>query len=199
MQKTQPTQSRFNAGLEPIPHALPSEIAAAIGRIVSRHSYLEWLLGQVLYSLLEISIKQGRAVVRRPSPRECVAAVQGLYAFHKLETAYSFDALIRALERANDARDLLVDSVYMHDSNVARSPVILVRGTWARGVDLDTIRRDAWPDAPTLDAKLLGRLKDDVEAAIGRAERLRDTTDRLLRKLHERRRKDPRLNRRQDR
>ena len=192
-------QSRFNAALEPLPHSLPPHVAASIGRVVARHSHLDWVLGQVLYSLLEISIKQGRAVVQRPAPREYVAAVQGLHAFHKLESAFDFERLARALERADAARDALVESVYMHDTNRRRSPIFLVRGSWARGNDLETVRRDAWPDAPVLDAALLAQLKEDVEAAVRRAERLLETTERMLRKMHELRRKDPRFNRRQNR
>jgi hypothetical protein len=193
------TPSRFNAALEPIEDKLPADVAAAIGRIVARHSYLEWILGQVLYSLLEISIKQGRAVVQRPTPREYIAAVQGLHAFHKLESRFDFEKLAAALEAADAARDTLVGSVCMHDVDRKRSPIFLVRGSWARGLDLDTVSRDAWPEAPALDGKLLGKLRDDVEAAVDRAEKLRETTDRMLRKLHELRRKDPRLNRRQSR
>lgn len=193
MPKTPP---RFNAALEPIDDPLAADLAASLGRIVARHSYLEWIRGQVLYSLMEISIKQGRAVVQRPSPREFVAAVQGLHAFHKLDSTFDFEKLARALERADAARDALVGSVYMADGDGKRSPVFMVRGPWALGQDLETVRRDAWPETPALDERLLGKLRADVEAAIRRAEKLRETTDRLLRRLHELRRKDPRLNRR---
>ncbi len=194
MPKTNPTL--FNAALEPIAGKLPGDIAAAVGRAVARHSYLEWLLGQVLYELLGISIKQGRAVVKRPAPAHYVAAIQGLYAHHKLDTPYPFAKLGQAVERADAARDALVDSVYMHDAERKRSPVYLVRGSWARGVDLDTVSRDAWPQAPVLDAALLGRYRDEIDAAVARAEKLRATTDKLLRRLHELRRTNPRLNRR---
>ena len=39
----------------------------------------------------------------------------------------------------------------------------------------------------------------DAEAAVKRAEKLRDTTDRLLRKLHDARRTNPRFDRRRSR
>jgi hypothetical protein len=104
-------KTAFNAALEPITQAIPSSLAATIGRTVARHSYMEWVLGQVLYSLLEISIKQGRKIVRRPEPRQYVAAVQGLmFAIHKLETSFNF--VERRIEAANRARDALAHSVY---------------------------------------------------------------------------------------
>lgn len=190
-----PTSS-FNAALEPITTPLPAAVAASIGRTIARHSYLEWVLGQVLYSLLEISIKQGRAVVQRPKPRQYVAAVQGLYAFQRLDTSFNFADLARRMEVADRARDLLAHSVYMRDVGTRSGKTHLVRGSWNLGLDDEVVSRGQWPDTPVLDRDLLSRLRDEVEAAIARAEQLRRTTDKLLRELHDARRTDPRLNRR---
>lgn len=189
----------FNAALEPLAAPLPATIAESIGRGIARHSYLEWLLGQVLYSLLEISIKQGRKVVQRPEPRQYVAAVQGLFAFHKLETAFAFEDFARRLERADRARDALAHSVYMRDTNSRALKIHLVRGSWALPVDPDDEaidKRDQWPDAPVLDKALLARISGEIEEAVKRAEKLQAHTDKLLRQLHEQRRVNPRMNRR---
>lgn len=188
--------STFNPALEPISAPLPSAIAESIGRTIARHSYLEWVMGQVLYSLLEISIKQGRKIVQRPKPREYVAAVEGLLAFHKLETKFKFAELDRRIEAADRVRDALAHSVYMQDVNGPAGRVHLVRGSWAISHADDTVSKDRWPDAPVIDRALLQSMRDDVEAAVKRAEKLRDETDRLLRKLHDARRTNPRLNRR---
>ncbi len=189
----------FNSALEPLASSLPDDISRAIGRIVARHSYMEWILGQVLFGLLEISIKQGRAVVQRPAPRQYAATVQGLYAFHKLPDKVNFTRLAEALERAEAARDTLVNSVLMSDPGTRASPVYLVRGSWSRGSDLECISQDAWPETPVATASYLAQLRDDVEDAVKRAEKLRDTTDILLRKSHEQRRTNPGLNRRSGR
>lgn len=187
---------RFNAALEPLASPLPASIAEAIGRIVSRHSYLEWVMGQVLYSLLEISIKQGRKVVRRPTPEQYVASVQGLFAFHGLQTRYNFAALGRRIEAADRARDMLAHSVYMRDVNARGNRVHLVRGSWALDVPDDSVSRDVWPEAPVVDRPFLQRLRHEVEDAVAAAEALQRETDRRLRRLHEARRTNPRLNRR---
>lgn len=188
--------STFNPALEPISQSLPASVAESIGRTIARHSYLEWVLGQVLYSLLEISIKQGRKIMQRPEPRQYVAAVEGLLAFHKLETGFNFADLDRRIQAADRARDALAHSVYMQDVNGPAGRVHLVRGSWALSHADDTVSKDRWPDAPVIDRALLQSLRDDVEAAVKRAEKLQDTTDRLLRKLHDARRTNPRLNRR---
>jgi hypothetical protein len=193
MSKNRPA---FNPALEPISQPLSPAIAEAIGRTIARHSYLEWVLGQVVYSLLEISIKQGRKIVQRPQPAHYVATVQGLFVFHKLETRFDFGELCRRIETADRARDALAHSVYMRDVNRGPSRVHLVRGSWAHGGDEEIVSKDLWPEAPVLDRALLAKLRKDVEDAVSRAEKLQQLTDKLLRELHERRRKDPRLNRR---
>lgn len=188
--------SRFNAALEPVTAPIPATVAEAIGRGIARHTYLEWIQGQVLYSLLEISIKQGRKVVQRPTPTAYAATVQGLFAFHKLDSAFDFAELARRIEKADAARDALAHSVYMHDLNSRKPRLHLVHGSWARGGDYERVARDAWPEAPVIDRDLLARLRKDIEDAVARAEKLRDHTDALLRKLHEKRRTNPRLDRR---
>lgn len=189
-------KSAFNAALEPITFALPTSIADGVGRAIARHSYLEWVMGQVLYSLLEISIKQGRKIVPRPDPRQYAAAVEGLFAFHKLESRFDFATLGRRIAAADRARDALAHSVYMRDVNVRGNRVHLVRGSWAVAEPDESVTRDTWPEAPVVDRQLLARLRRDVEQAVAAAEKLRDETDRLLRRLHEARRTDPRFNRR---
>ena len=67
-------------------------------------------------------------------------------------------------------------------------PIVLIFG--------ESVRRDEWPEAPVVDRVLLARLRDEIEDAVARAEKLRSVTDRLLRELHEKRRTHPGLNRR---
>lgn len=193
---TRKTRTVFNPALEPIADVLPASVAESIGRTIARHSYLEWVLGQVLYSLLEISIKQGRKVVQRPNPSAYVNAVQGLFAFHKLESRFDFAGLQKRLERADRARDALARSVFMRDVNARGTTVHLVRGSWAQAVDGELVSRDAWPQTPVMDRATLARFRKDVDDAVARAEKLQGVTDKLLRELHERRRTNPQFNRR---
>src|SRR5882672_2408384 len=106
----------FNAALEPLAVDPPAEIAAIIGATVARHAYLDWVLGQVMYSLMEISIRQGRVIMKLPRPRVYVAAVKELYEFHDLQTKYDFEELAQRLEAAERARRELTSSIYMRDT-----------------------------------------------------------------------------------
>ena len=175
-----PTKSiTFNAALVPLTQPLPSGIAAGVGAIVQRHAHLDWLLGQVMYSLMEISIKQGRVIMKLPRPRVYVAAVKELFEFHGLAARFDFDELAKCLERAESARRELTRSVYMRDTDSRALRVQLVRSPWDPGPGGDT-----QPEAQSLDARHLARKRKDVEDAIKCAERLRALTDKQLRVRH---------------
>ena len=68
----------FNSSLVPVAEGLPSQIAAHIGVTLARHAYLDWVLGQVMYSLMEISIKQGRVIMKLPRPSHYIADLHGV-------------------------------------------------------------------------------------------------------------------------
>jgi hypothetical protein len=189
-------KSVFNPALEPVTQPLPEAIASSIGRMIARHSYMEWLLGQVMYSLLEISIKQGRAVVQRPQPRQYAASIQGLCAFQKIDCKFDFEDLTKRVEAADRVRDALVHSVYMRDVNVRGDRIHLVHGSWARPAEMDVIRTGEWPDTPVLDRAYLAAIRKVIEDAVKRAEALLVTIDTLLRQLHELRRSNRKYDRR---
>jgi hypothetical protein len=172
----------FNAALEPLAADLPEALAAAIGNATARHAYLDWVLGQIMYDLMEISIKQGRVIMKLPRPRVFIAAVKELFEFHGLEVKYDFDDLAVALERAHNACRELSRSVYMRDTNRDKLSVQLVRSPWDPGPG-----GDLQPEAQLLDAKFLAAKRKDVEDAVKAAEKLRALTDKLLLESHEQR------------
>ena len=179
MPKKPPT---FNAALEPLAGALPREVAAAVGDVVMRHTYLDWVLGQVMYDLMEISIKQGRVIMKLPRPRVFVAAVRDLFDFHGLDPSFDFDTFAEKLEAAHVACRELTRSVYMTDDGGAAGALHIVRSPWDPGPG-----GDLQPEAQRVDAKFLAARRRQVEDAISSAEKLRALTDKLLRDSHDRR------------
>ena len=172
----------FNAALEPLAAELPDALAAGIGHATARHAYLDWVLGQVMYDLMEISIKQGRVIMKLPRPRVYIAAVKDLFEFHGLDPKYDFDDLARKLEMAHNACRELSRSVYMRDTNSEKLSIQLVRSPWDPGPG-----GDLQPEAQLLDAKFLSVKRKDVDDAVKAAEKLRALTDKLLLDSHERR------------
>jgi len=172
----------FNAALEPLVGELPEALAAGIGHATARHAYLDWVLGQVMYDLMEISIKQGRVIMKLPRPRVYVAAVKELFEFHGLDPKYDFEDLARKLETAHDACRELSRSVYMRDTYSDKLSIQLVRSPWDPGPG-----GDLQPEAQVLDARFLAAKRKDVEDAVKAAEKLRALTDKLLLASHEQR------------
>jgi hypothetical protein len=184
----------FNTALVPLTQPLPTTIAASVGATLARHAYLDWVLGQVMYSLMEISIRQGRVILKLPRPRQYIAAVRDLFAFHGLDTDYNFEQLARRLESAERVRALLTRSAYMRDTASRTLRIQLARALWDPGPGGET-----QPESQVVDRRFLAARRKEVEDAIRAAERLRRATDKMLRALHEMRRNRPRLDRRKGR
>ena len=178
------------SALEPVTKPLPAAVAGAIGQIVAREAYLEWVLGQVMYSLMEISIKQGRVILKFPRPGQYVAAIRDLYDFHGIEPAVSLEDLSRKLDVADRTRNVLTRSVYMRGAGKA-GDLVLARSPWDPGPG-----GESQPETETVDEEFLDRCRKNVDAAVAAAERFQQTTNDLLRKLHERRRTQKGLDRR---
>jgi len=178
------------SALEPITKPLPSPLAGAIGQIIAREAYLEWVLGQVLYDLMEISIKQGRVILKFPRPGQYIAAIRDLYDFHGISPAMSLEDLSRKLDVADRTRNVLTRSVYMRSRGKAAG-IVIARSPWDAGPG-----SEAQAEVQLVDDEFLARCRRNVEAAVDAAENLYKTTDDALRRLHERRRTQSNLDRR---
>ena len=86
------TQKRRRAAIQvemlPIAKTLKASVAASIGRTITRHTYLEWLLAKIIHTLLEISVKQGRIAVKLPRPHLYIGVVKDLLSFDNLTVDY---------------------------------------------------------------------------------------------------------------
>jgi hypothetical protein len=191
MPKKSKTSMPSPSALEPLHRGLPTETAAAIGAIVARHAYIDWLLGQVMYSLMEISIKQGRVIMKLPRPRVFICAVEDLFEFHGLEKKFDFEGLAKKLERADRVRRELTRSVYMRDTDSHEMRILLARSHWDPGPG-----GELQPELEELDRGLLSDKRKVVDEAVKGAEKLQSVTNKLLRKAYENRRTRPALNRR---
>lgn len=163
-----------NTALEPLGRPLPDEAAAAVGALVARHAYLDWVLGQVMYNLMEISIKQGRVIMKLPRPRVYIAAVKDLLEFHRLNAKFDFDDLAEKLEAADSARREVTRSIYMIDSD--SGAIHLSRSPWDPGPGGDT-----QPESQALDGSYLAGKRKAIDEAVDAAEKLRARVDKLLR------------------
>ena len=177
-----PDKQLLASSFEPITKPLPASVAGAIGQVVAREAYIEWVLGQVMYDLMEISIKQGRVILKYPRPGQYIAAIRDLYDFHGITPALSLEDLSRKLDVADRTRNVLTRSVYMR-SRGKGAQVVITRSPWDPGPG-----GESQPEAQLVDEDFLARCRDSIEAAVEAAESLQKSTDDLLHKLHDRRR-----------
>lgn len=174
-----PRRNTVNTALEPLAQPLDAELALAVGTLVAHCTYLDWVLGQVMYNLMEISMKQGRVIMKLPRPRVYIAAVKELLEFHKLDARFDFDSLAKKLEDADCARREITRSIYMID--IGTGAIHLSRSPWDPGPG-----GDMQPESQALDARYVATRSKDIEHAVSAAEKLRALVDKLLREKHRR-------------
>ena len=150
----------FNAALEPLAAGLPREVAAAVGDVVARHTYLDWVLGQVMYDLMEISIKQGRVIMKLPRPRVFVDRGEGSLRIPRPGAALRLRRARREARGRARACRALTRSVYMRETGAQGRRIQLVRSPVGSGPG-----GDLQPEAQRVDAKFLAARRRQVENA----------------------------------
>jgi hypothetical protein len=139
---------------------------------------------------MEISIKQGRVILKFPRPGQYIAAIRDLYDFHGITPGMSLEDLSRKLDVADRTRNVLTRSGYMRARGKGGG-IVIARSPWDAGPG-----SEAQPEVQLVDDAFLDRCRKNVENAVAMAEKLRSSTDEALRKLHERRRTQTDLDRR---
>ena len=83
---------------------LPTGIAASLGRLIARWSYLEWLLAQVLYRMCGVGPKIGRVAMPPPRESDYPARLQQVASILKLDLSpFPWKDYEKTLREANDA------------------------------------------------------------------------------------------------
>src|SRR5688500_10227083 len=173
--------------MAPIVRSLPSSIAASIGRSLTRHSYLEWLMAKCLHTLLEISIKQGRIAFRLPRPHAFAGMVKDLLSFHHIHITFDFAKLTRTLDAADRARNILAHSVLLkHEGKVK---IQIVAGSWDFPQDVEPVKRSIHPETPVVDRTFLSEKRKAVENGIKMVSYLERYLRAAMNTLHDIRRK----------
>ena len=184
----------FKGGMSPIAKGVKTSIAASIGRTITRYSYLEWVMGNCLHTLLEISIKQRRVAVRIPPTRLFVGMVQDLLAFHRGKASFDFVSLQKKLEAADKARNVLAHSVLINANG--KIHIQIVSGSWELPQDVERVTRALMPETPVVDAKFLKEKRRAVEDGIRAIRKLEAFLGGAMHTLHEMRRTKTEWNRR---
>ena len=160
------TERRFRSPMAPLAGELPPSMAAAVGRAIARHSYLDWLLANILYALLSIPIRQGRVAVKIPPPPLYITTVADLLAYLRLHMDFNLEALQRKLVAADQARNILSHSVFTRDARSGKIHIELVSGAWDEAQDVEAARKDFRSGSVEVTRAFLAAKRAAIEDAI---------------------------------
>ena len=189
-------RSRSKIVVAPIAQELPSGIAASIGKMIARHSHLEWMLANILYALLSIPISQGRVAVKIPPPRLYITTVADLLVSLRLHLDFNLAALERKLLAADNARNILCHSIFVRDTRSRKLHIQLASGSWDEGDDVETARKNLRGDNVEVTRAFLAEKRAAIEDGIDATRRFADRVSDGLQALNESRRNRRTLDRR---
>jgi autonomous glycyl radical cofactor GrcA len=149
---------------------------------------MQWRQAKILYILLGISIKQGRAAeIRVPAPSAYIRMVRDLFMFHRATLRFNFNGFRKAVEAADFARNILAHSVYLVDKQTRELRIQIVRGNWELEHDVVTVSRAIQPEARTVNREFLLEQRAAVEAGIVAVEVLGRLVDQAMSDINARR------------
>jgi hypothetical protein len=174
---------------------LPSlKMAAQIGRMIARHSYLEWVQANFMHAIMQISVKQGRVAVKVPPPKQYPNAIAALLSFHRIyvpNDVFSLTSYGNKLDKAERARNMFAHCIYLRDPKNRKVRIQLVRGTRDDITDPETypVFRAVNPECPYLTNELIDANRTLIEEAITSTMELAAIVDNALQASNDKRRR----------
>jgi hypothetical protein len=142
---------------------------------------MQTVQAKILYSLLGISIKQGRAVeIGVPAPSRYLRIVKDLLLFHEVHLQASLEPIKKALDKADNARNILAHSVFLNDKQTGELKIQIVRGAWELERDVVSVSRALQPEGRRVNRAFLKEQRAAVENGIREINRLARVVHRAL-------------------
>lgn len=143
---------------------LPASVAASVGRSIVRHSTVVWQQTLILCRLLELDKKRGRIILKVGRPSTFVGTIKDLLAASELVYSFKAQPLLKTLEEADDARNILAHSMFVEWEG--KLHVQVVRGTWENAPpELQKVKRNVFPEAIPINRALLTGYRNKIEKA----------------------------------
>lgn len=114
-------------------YELPASMSKAIGRIITRWSYLEHCLQNIVWELCNLDAKQGRIAVREPRADERVAMIEDLAFLRGIPLQpKTMKGLKEHLAEAKFFRDTLAHSGWFYSEKDQSWAAQVTKGTWPK-------------------------------------------------------------------
>lgn len=152
---------------------LPSPIAASLGRLIARWSYLEWLLAQVLYQMCGVGPKIGRVAMPPPRASDYPARLQQVASILKLDLSpFPWSAYEKTLRELKEERDRFAHSIWLKDRGEKAYRIQDVRGSWQPDPTMPSVSKRIMPHGRTVTSAELNAIRRRIEGAIKNAREL---------------------------
>ena len=151
---------------------IPAPIAASLGRMIARFSYLEWRMAKTMFNLCGVDPKIGRIAIGAPrisdypSRMKQVAYVVGLDL-----SPFPWSALEKILREVKEERDTFAHSVWLKHSKRGVYMIQDTRGSWQTASG-EKISKRIHPEGRKITAQDLIALRNEIEKAIHQADDL---------------------------
>ena len=115
----------------PIINDLPGPILAGIGRVIILWAHQEHLLRTIIYSLLNLSPKQGRIAVRSPRVEDVITMIKHLILVEDIKVdGFDFQGFTIELKRLEKWRDKLSHGIWAFHPETKKYVVQDTAGIW---------------------------------------------------------------------
>lgn len=157
---------------------LPTPVAAALGRMIARHSLLELHLSLTLYRLAGVDHMVGRVALGNPRGSDILDRMQELAEIRKATrylSAFPWSKFKTTLTDLKKRRDWFAHGAIAYNANTKRHVLFVTTGKWEIAPNTP-VSRKIYPEGKPMTVVELRALRAEIEAAIKEAL----TLDRLI-------------------
>jgi hypothetical protein len=172
----------------PVVTDLPGLVLREIGRIIVLQANLEYVMGRIVYDILDIDVKRGRVAVRDPRPKETLEMIYDLLRIENITMHGDWKPLQRALESTSQQRDYLAHGIWLRHSQTDVLHMRIIGGTWQPDPRVKArIKRRILPESSAIGLEYLKGLSALIETTIETAMQFHADVTALLRPLRNKR------------
>jgi hypothetical protein len=143
---------------------LPPEIAAGVGQIMAATSYNDYLMQQIINTLLGIDIKQGRIAAGQPRGKDAITRMENLIHLKGLDIDVA--PLRQNLTTIEQERDMVGHGVWGKHELTGNIYVQRTSGKWQPPEKTETVSRRIEPQGVLITVDYLKNIISKVKAQI---------------------------------
>lgn len=168
---------------------LPNDIAASLGRMISRFSLLEIILSRVMYDLAGVGPKVGRVSMGAPRVGDYPRRMQQLAEILDIDLSpFPWNEYKKTLENLKAERDVFAHSVWLINIETGKHIIQDTSGVWPAAPNTKPLSKKIMPQGRVVTPDDLRKLRKDIDMAIEQARSLRRFVAMMLQTYVERRR-----------